>query len=183
MKKLLFLTLTLFVLCGSAHAQFAFKGQWNITASAGWIPATNLNLNIGLEKAIGHSYSSFHMKFNFMQNKASLDTPELLEINYQTYQLLLNYNYSFGKLLPHPWYLQLSIGGNLGYENIPDSGIETLVIENKSQFVYGLNVALQLELSVSKSASIFLEPRFIYNINSDIQNGFFITSFGCKFYL
>lgn len=183
MKKLLFLFLLPLALCGNANAQFSFKGQWDLNLSGGWIPSRGFNVSFGGEKALGDLYSSLHLKFNFMQNQANLKHQDLDHFNYQTYQLLINYNYSFAKFIPHPWYIHCSIGANVGYENIPDSPIPTLVIRNSSRFVYGMNAALQIELSATKRFSIFLEPRFIYNFNSDIRKGFFISSLGFKYYL
>lgn len=118
-----------------------------------------------------------------MQNQAKLNHPQVSHFNYQDYALLADYSYSFAKFLPHPWYIQCIAGINLGYEHIPSSPISTLIIENSSRFVYGLNAALQIELSAAKNFSVFVEPRFLYNFNSDIRKGFFLAGFGFKYYL
>lgn len=183
MKKLFFLILALTALCGSASAQFSFKGQWNLSASGGWIPEKGFNATVGGEKALGSRYSGLHVKFNFMQNQAQVDHQALDHFNYQTYQLFVNYSYSFAKFLPHPLYIQYTVGMNGGYENISKSPISTLVIENSNRYVYGVNTSLQIEISAARNFAIYLEPRFIYNFNSDIRKGFFIAGFGFKYYL
>lgn len=186
MKKLLFLIVALVFsasIDGTAHAQFSFKGQWGLSASGGYIPSHGFNVMVGGEKALKDLYSSFHMKFNFMQNQAKLNHPEIDHFNYQTYLFITDYSYSFAKFIPHPWYIQCTAGVNFGYENIPNSPVPTLVIENRSRFVYGLNAALQIELSAAKNFSLFVEPRFLYNFNSNIRKGFFMAGFGFKYYL
>ena len=183
MKKLFLLILVCAIYGTTAHAQFAFKGQWGLSASAGYIPSKGFNVMVGGEKALGDLYSSLHLKFNFMQNQAKLNHPEIDHFNYQAYLLLADYSYSLTKFLPHPWYIQFIGGLNIGYENIPKSPIHTLIIENSNRFVYGLNAALQIELSAAKNFSIYIEPRFLYNFNSSIRKGFFLAGFGFKYYL
>lgn len=183
MKKLLFLILSSIAFYGTTHAQFAFKGQWDISAAGGWIASRGFNITVGGEKALGDLYNSLHVKFNFMQNQARVNHSQMDHFNDQTYQLFADYTYSLAKFIPHPWYIQGSAGLNFGYENIPDSPIPSLIITNSSRFVYGLNVALQVELSAARNFAIFLEPRFIYNFNSDIRKGFFVSAIGFKYYL
>lgn len=168
---------------GSASAQFAFKRQWNLSAAGGWIPAKGFNVTVGGEKALGDLYSAFHVKFRFMQNQAKVGLPLMDHFNYQTYLIMANYNYSLARFIPHPWAIQIHGGVNFGFENIPASKVPTIVIENKSKFVYGLNVGMQFEFSAAKNFSIFLEPQFLYNFNSSIRKGFYSTALGVKYYL
>ena len=183
-KKLLFLLIAITgISINAANAQFAFKGQWDLSASAGWIPSKGFNVTVGGEKALGDLYSAIHVKFNFMQNQAKVDLPSMDHFNYQTYLILADYNYSLAKFIPFPWAIQFHGGINLGYENIPESKVPTIVIENKSKFVYGLNVGMQVEFTAAKNFSIYLEPQFLYNFNSSIRKGFYSTALGVKYYL
>ena len=183
MKKLILLTTIILCSLGGANAQFAFKNQWNITGGGGWVSPGGFNILAGGEKALGSSYNSLHLKFNFMQNKADTDSPNLNSFKFQTYQILFNYNYSLAQLIPHPWYIQFGAGVNVGYENVPESPVNSVVIKNEGGVVYGLNAHLQIEFSAAKKVSFFLEPRFVYNFNSNLRKGFFITGLGIKYYL
>lgn len=181
MKKIVLAAIAA-ILSTASFAQYKYAGQWSLNAGAGWSAPQGYNIQAGADKVFGTSSNGLGIKFIYQHYNADIgyDVP----FNYDTYNLHINYYYSFDRLIgSNVFFLNLGGGGVLGYEAIPKNLGPTVVVQNSSRFVAGINVSVQMEFLLSRSVTAFLDPRFVYLFNSDIKKGQFVAGAGIKIYL
>ena len=180
MKKLFISLLLAGLAVLNVAGQQRLKNQYVINASGNYIFNDAWGARVGLEKFLGTSYSSLHV--NFMYNHLKYITNvEGEKARSQMFLANAAYGYSLEKVIPTPFYINFSLGAVAGYEDI-DVTLKTSVTDVKSKFVWGFNVNTQFEYILYKQLSLYLEPEFIYLLNSDTEKGLFSLGLGMKFY-
>ncbi|MDB4291784.1 conjugal transfer protein TraO [Maribacter sp.] len=82
--------------------------------------------------------------------------------------------------------LNLGGGAIFGYEviNNGNSLLETgAVIDAKSQFIYGIFVGLEGEITLSNDFSLLLKANEYYHVNSDVGNFYPYAGIGLRYFL
>lgn len=180
--KKVVITLIGMVLSANCFAQYKYAGQWSVNAGGGWSHLHGYNIQVGADKVFGTSSHALGLKFFYQ--RYSDDIGYESKLKYDTYNLHVNYYYSFDRLITsNVFFLNLGGGAVFGYEALPTMITPTVMLHNKSRFVVGLDVSAQLEVALSKNITFFTDPRFVYLFNSDIKKGQFLLGAGIKVYL
>lgn len=167
-----------------ANAQYTYKGQCNITLSGGWLVPQGFNVQLGVEKAIKQTYHLMAYKIGYSTNRIKVQGfDDRLKVNY--YNAYINYGYSLNKFIPAPVYINLFGGLLIGYEDIPANLQPGVLVNPKSKFIFGMNIAPQIEFGVSSKITLYLEPQLLLPFNSGvgINRSCFQMSGGIKIYL
>uniref|UniRef100_A0A171ANS3 Conjugal transfer protein n=1 Tax=Triatoma infestans TaxID=30076 RepID=A0A171ANS3_TRIIF len=82
--------------------------------------------------------------------------------------------------------LNLGGGGIIGYEviNNGNSLLETgAIIDAKSQFIYGVFIGLEGEITLSNDFSLLIKANEYYHINSDVGQFYPYAGIGLRYFL
>lgn len=181
MKKLLFIIATLLFTITIAKSQYQYSSQIAINVKGGINAQCRPTLSISADNVFGNTMSSLSSGFMFDQIPASI----MNEANiYPTrYMAFSYYQYSFDNLIMSKWFhLNVGVGLNLGYEDVPKSPLPAIQPFAKSSFIYGGGVRITPEFKVSPMIGLTLEPMYYYLFNS-LQKSNFATTIGVKIYL
>ena len=162
-------------------AQQRYSDQWVTGMSGAYMPSSGYNASVFLEKYIRDSFSSIKLEALYMNQQIAADAVDF-RIDCGTYGGAVSYNYSLEKLIPSPFYVNLSIGGIGAYQKV-DYDDTMMEVNAENKFVYGFTTSIQFEVIAYKSLSFFIEPKAYYLMNSDIRKMNGSIGAGLKIYL
>ena len=102
---IIFLTCPLFTI----NAQQRYKDQWIAGVKGGYMPSKGYEANIFLERFIGKSYSSIKLEGIYLNQDIPSHITDV-SITGKSYGAGISSNYSLEKLIPSPFYINLSLG-------------------------------------------------------------------------
>ena len=175
--------LIIFLICPlfTINAQQRYKDQWIAGVKGGYMPSKGYEANIFLERFIGKSYSSIKLEGIYLNQDIPSHITDV-SITGKSYGAGISYNYSLEKLIPSPFYINLSLGG-VGVYQKPSYDDSFISLDAEDKFVYGLTTSVQFEVIVYKSLSFFIEPKAYYFLNSDLRKINGSLGAGVKVYL
>lgn len=153
MKKIL---LFLFGLLYTAtFGQSHYAGQYSLGLNYGFVNnGTNYNLN--LQKLIGNKFLGLRADFDLLQQDydVSFYGVDQYQGNFESKRVGIAATYSLEKVIPHPFYLQLYLGGLYSNEKLKGFGIVQNVLPTYTRNNFGAYGGAELELVVFPSFSL-----------------------------
>lgn len=181
MKKYVLVLIVSMCIIFNVKAQQRFKGQWDIQASSGLTTEKGFNVQLGVEKYLGSETGAIKLSAVFARNKAETSIKDF-NINYGLFTG--DYFYSLEKFIPQPFYINIGLGGVLGFEEMKKVDVPAGVEQKKiSNFLYGFQISPQIEYSLNSMFALYLEPKAIYFFKTDFDNLQFYNNLGIKIYL
>ena len=180
MKKLFIYLLFVFI-AFSLKAQQGYDGQWIVNIGSGITDKSGFNIDLGIEKYIGNSFSSVRFGLTYLRTKqnSSLD-----KFDVNTVLFSGTYFYSLESVVKDPFYVNLGASLFIGFENMEKKELPTGVIQKEiSEMVYGISLNPQFETILYKNVSVLFEPRINYFIKTEFDNILFTPILGIKIYM
>lgn len=168
----------------SLNAQSHYAGQYSLGLNYGIVENGN-NYNINLQKIIGNKYWGARLDVDYLTKDYTLDFKNVGGYNgtFDSKKVGLAVNYSLEKIIPHPFYLQLYLGGVYSNEKLNDFKLEYLSMPNYNKNNFGVYMGTELEFVIFPTVSLTAGVKYQNIIQSDLEKENIIYQGGIKFNL
>ena len=172
------LLILIFLLSGFTAFSQRYYGEWNLNSSGSYI-MDGYGVNLGIQKALGYTFSSIRCDFIFSDVRKKL--PDI-KYHILTYAFEGVYTASLSKFNYHAFYFNPGIGFVVGIEQCKARFPQGIVQKYSTHFLGGLVLQIQAEIPLSKSISVYLQPNGYYRFSSLSDKFDFKADFGVKIY-
>jgi len=152
--------------------QWIFMGSGGINTSAGGYYA-----GLGIEKILSNPASSIQAQVLFNNSKYKAGNHSTF---IQNYYVMVDYAYTF--FAKTATRLSMIGGGFIGQQDFNSVIAPGIEITATPGFIYGINIAAQIDAVISKNLSVFLQPMIIYDFGTEIDDFSVLTGIGIKYY-
>lgn len=178
MKKIICVLFALTIATGISVAQQRYKGQWILKVSGGGnLTAKGYYGEIGAEKILQNTRHSLQLSFAYNHNTHSSKIGENIKVN--NYYGFFDYYYTFSSISSLRF--SLSFGPFIGYQDFSNKIVDGVKLNAKPRFLFGFSTAPQLDLVIAPTLSLYLQPKLIYSIKSDIDDFSFFLGIGLTY--
>lgn|SRR5690606_2670810 len=151
-KTLLFLFGLLY---SSTFAQSHYAGQYSLGLNYGFVNnGTNYNLNV--QKLIGNKFLGLRADLDLLKQDYNLSFygVDQYQGNFESKRIGIAGTYSLEKVIPHPFYVQLYLGGLYSNEKLKDFEIVQDLLPAYNSNNFGAYGGVELELVVFPAFSL-----------------------------
>ncbi len=153
MRKILLFLFGLFY--ASTFAQTHYAGQYSLGFNYGFVN-NGTNYNINVQKLIGNKFFGMRADLDLLQQDYNLAFfgSTVYQGNFNSKRVGIAGTYSLEKVIPHPFYLQLYLGGLYSNEKLKGFGIVQNFLPTYTRNNFGAYGGAELELVVFPSFSL-----------------------------
>lgn len=172
------------LLVSQLQAQGHYDGQVSLGIHAGLENNNTKVININVQKLFKGNYFGLRADLLYSRVNKELTVIVPTQMPLSTYNIGLAGLYSFEKFIKYPFYINVFLGGNYGYENLHNStntSDQGVTFQEPQTNVLGGYAGAELEYMFTKSLSLAISSINQYQFNSDFDKARYIGTLGIKF--
>ena len=137
------------LLYSSTFSQSHYAGQYSLGLNYGFVN-DGVNYNLNIQKLIGNKFLGMRADLDLLQQDYDLSFygKERYDGNFESKRIGIAATYSLEKVIPHPFYVQLYLGGLYSNEKLKDFGVAQDILPPYNRNNFGAYGGTELEFVV-----------------------------------